>query len=314
MSPTPSTVVHFSSYGDPADVLREERIEVADPPPARVRVRVAAVGLNPADWALCRGLMAGNLPRGIGYDVAGVVDAVGDGVADVREGDRVFGTADFAGQPSAGVAEVAILDSWYSVPEGLELADAATLPMAVQTAVWTLDAMDIKPESTLLVSGAGTVVGFAAVQIALRKGARVVATAGPTFSDQLESMGALVTSYDKGMAERVRELAGGPVDNVFDASPPAAGSMRELLSTVEDPARVMTISNHSDARQMGARVNLDHLGRRVPASNFMPEYAQLAADDQFRIPISRTYPLSAWRDGVRLSMSGQPYGKVILVP
>jgi NADPH:quinone reductase-like Zn-dependent oxidoreductase len=314
MGPVPSTVVFFREYGEPEDVLREERIEVADPPSKRVRARVAAVGLNPADWALCRGLMAGDLPRGIGYDVAGTVDAVGDGVVDVGIGDRVFGTADFAGQPSAGVAEFAILNSWYRVPDGLELIDAAALPMAVQTAMWTLEAMGVGPESTLLVSGAGTVVGFAAVQIALGRGARVIATAGPTFADQLATMGALVTSYGQGMAERVRELARGPVDLVFDASPPDAGSIPMLLDTVNDPSRVMTISNHADAKSLGARVNLDYIAGGTPASAFMPEFATLAAEGGFRIPIAQTYPLPKWRDAVKLSMSGHPHGKVILLP
>ena len=314
MSPVSSTVAVFREYGEPEDVLREERIDIADPPAGRVRVRVAAVGLNPADWALCGGLMAGDLPRGIGYDVAGTIDAVGNGVSDVGVGDQVFGTADFAGQPSAGVAEVAILDSWYRVPDGLELVDAAALPMAVQTATWTLDIMGVSPESTLLISGAGTIVGFAAVQIALRLGARVIATAGPTFADELTTMGALVTRYGDGMAERVRDLAGGPVDLVFDASPPNAGSIPELIATVDDPSRVMTISNHADARELGARVNLDHLTDIAPASTFMPEYAALAANGTFRLPIARTYPLAEWRDAVKLSISGNPHGKVILLP
>ena len=314
MTPLSSTVVRFHEYGQPLDVLREEQTEIADPPSERVRVRVAAVGLNPADWALCGGLMARDLPRGIGYDVAGTIDAVAHDVSDVTVGDQVFGTADFAGQPSAGVAEVAILDSWYPVPGGLELLDAATLPMAVQTAWWTLDFMGVDTDSTLLVNGAGTIVGFAAAQIALRRGSRVIATAGPTYTDQLESIGASVTPYGDGMAQRVRDLAGGPVDLVFDASPPTSGAIPELIATVNDPSQIMTISNHADARQLGARVNLDHLADATPASTFMPEYAALAADGAFRLPIARTYPLAQWRDAVELSMSGHAHGKVILLP
>ena len=83
MSPVAATAVVFRGYGEPLDVLREEQVEVADPPAGNVRVRVVAVGLNPADRELCRGFMAGNLPRGIGYDVAGTVDAVGADVEDV---------------------------------------------------------------------------------------------------------------------------------------------------------------------------------------------------------------------------------------
>jgi len=314
MNPVASTAVRFHEYGEPPDVLCKERVEVASPAAGRVRVRVSAVGLNPADWALCRGFMAGSLPRGIGYDVAGTIDAVGDDVEDVGIGDLVFGTADFAGQPSAGAADMAILDSWYRVPDGLDPVKAAVLPMVVQTATWTLDAMDLEPGTTLLVNGAGATVGFAAVQIALRRGARVIATAGPAFAGELTKFGALVTPYGEGMANRVRDLAGGPVDLVFDAPPPNAGSIPELIAVAGDASRVMTISNHDEARRLGARVNLDYIGGRAPAATFMPQCAALAADGAFYIPIAATYPLDEWRNAVKLSMSGHPHGKVVLLP
>ncbi len=314
MSPVSSTVVCLHEYGEPLDVLHEEQVQVADPPAARVRVRVAAVGLNPADWEICRGFMARDLPRGFGYDVAGTVDEAGADVENVAAGDLVFGTADFLGQPSAGVAEFAILDSWYRVPDGLDPVDAAVLPMAVQTATWTLDALGVKPGDTLLVNGAGATVGFAATQIALRRGARVIATAGSSFASDLEKFGAQVTPYGEGMPERVRKLAGGPVDLVFDAPPPRAGSIAQLITLTEEPSRVMTISNHDEARRLGARVNLDHLAAAAPAKSFMPEYALLSAAGRFRIPIASTYPLAEWRDAVKLSMSGHPHGKVVLLP
>jgi NADPH:quinone reductase-like Zn-dependent oxidoreductase len=314
MSPVPSRAIRFRDYGEPLDVLREERIEVLDPPAGHVRVRVTAAGLNPADWELCRGFMASSLPRGIGYDVAGTVDAVGADVEDVAAADLVFGTADFVGQPSAGVADVAILNSWYRVPDGLDPVDAAVLPMVVQTAQWTLDAMELGSGTTLLVNGAGAMVGFAAVQIALRRGARVIASAGPAFAAELTALGALVTPYGEGMAERVRGLAQGPVDLVFDAPPPKAGSIPELIAIAGEPHRVMTISNHDEARRLGARVNLDYRGTLAPSATFLPEYASLAANGSFRIPIARTYPLGEWREAVKLSMSGHPHGKVVLLP
>ena len=314
MSPVPATAVLFREYGEPLDVLVEEHVEVGDPPAAGVRVRVVAAGLNPADGELCRGFMAGHLPRGIGYDVAGTVDAVGAGVEDVARGDLVFGTADFVGQPSAGLAEFAILNSWCLVPDGLDPVKAAVLPMAVQTATWTLNAMGLEPGNTLLVNGAGATVGFAATQIALRRGARVVATAGPAFTADLEGFGARVTSYGTGTAQRVRELAGGPVDLVLDAAPPKAGTIGELIAATTDPGRVTTISNHDEARALGARVNLDHLAKAVPGATFLPEYASLTAGGHFRIPIARTYPLAQWREAIELLTSGHPHGKVVVLP
>ena len=314
MNPVASTAIRFHEYGEPQDVLRKEHVEVASPAAGRVRVRVSAVGLNPADWQLCRGFMAGSLPRGIGLDVSGTIDAVGDDVEDAGIGDLVFGTADFTGQPSAGAADFAILNSWYRVPDGLDPVKAAVLPMAVTTATWTLDAMGLEPGATLLVNGAGATVGFAAVQIARRRGARVIATAGPAFARELTAFGALVTPYGEGMAGRVRDLAGGPIDLVLDAPPPSAGSIPELIAVAGNPSRVMTISNHDEARRLGARVNLDHVGRLTPAATFMPQYASLAADGAFYIPIARTYPLGEWRTAVNLSMSGRPHGKVVLLP
>ncbi|OLM01591.1 Quinone oxidoreductase [Pseudonocardia sp. Ae406_Ps2] len=314
--------IRFHKTGEPFDVLREERVEVADPPSGRVRVRVLAAGLNPADWELCRGFMPGRLPRGIGFDVAGVVDAVGPDIVDhesalVRPGDVVFGTADFTAQPSAGAAEYSIINSWSPVPEGLDPLQAAVLPMAVQTAAWTLELTDVQPGATLLVHGAGGMVGYAAVQIALRRGARVIATAGPTFTADLEGFGARVTSYGDGMPERVRALTdGADVDVVIDTARPAPGTLRDLIELAgNDPRRVMTISNHDEARELGARVNIDEFRPGLtPLAELLPTYAALAARGEFHLPIARSYPLAEWRDAVALSLLGNPHGKVVLEP
>ena len=317
MSAVTSRTVRFHSTGEPADVLVEETTEIPDPPAGRVRVHVAATGLNPADWELCRGFMPGTLPRGIGSDVAGTVDAIGEGVTDVTVGDLVFGSSDFVGQPSSGAADFAILRNWFRVPEGLDSITAATLPMVVTTAVWTLDIMDLQPGQTLLIHGAGGMVGYAAVQVALRRGIRVIATAGPTFTADLESFGALVTSYGEGMTERVRELAGGDVDFVLDVPRKSPGTLPELIALAGgDPKRVMTISNHEEARQLGAQINIDafRASGRIPDSGILNGYAKLAADGRFRLPVAHTYPLDQWRQAMELSVSGNPRGKLVLLP
>ena len=316
MSATESRAVRFSEHGEPLDVLHRDVVEVADPAADRIRVRVAATGLNPADWELCRGFMPGTLPRGIGFDVAGTVDAVGAGVADVAVGDLVFGTSDFAAQPSAGAADLAILNLWFPVPDGLDAVHAATLPMVLQTAVWTLDVMGVQPGRTLLVHGAGGMVGYAAVQVARRRGIRVIATAGPSLAGDLEGFGALVTPYGDGMVDRVRALADGPIDHVLDVSRPNPGAIAALVEIAGDPARLVTISNHDEARAQGARVNIDELlaTGAFPASDFVAAYAALAAAGEFRLPIARTFPLDDWRAAAELSLSGAPHGKVVLVP
>ena len=221
---------------------------------------------------------------------------------------------DFTGQPSAGAADAAILASWHRIPAGLAPIDAAVLTMAVTTAKWTLDLMGIPSGSSLLVYGAGGTVGFAAVQIALRQGTRVIATAGPTFAGDLRSFGALVTSYGDGMPDRVRELAGGPIDFVLDTPPPSEGTLPDLIALAGDPSRVVTISNHDEARRLGARVNIDEFTGGLPSSDFLAEYAALAAAGSFRIPIARTLPLSEWRTAVSASLGARPHGKLVLLP
>ena len=322
MTALPSRTLRFHDYGEPLDVLRLEETEIADPGEGRIRVRVAATGLNPADWEVCRGFQAGTLPRGVGFDVAGTVDALGPGVDGVAIGDLVFGTADVVGQPSGGAADVAILRSWFPVPDGLDPAEAATLPMVVTTAVWTLDLMGIEPGTSLLVNGAGGMVGYAAVQVALRRGARVLATAGPALAADLEGFGASVTGYGPGIVARVRELAGGgDVDLVLDTSRAhpgrAPGGLADLIELAGGRAgSVVTVSNHAEARELGARVNLDELRASgvFPSSEILREWADLAARGEFRLPIAQRFPLDRWRDAVELSASGAPHGKVVLVP
>jgi NADPH:quinone reductase-like Zn-dependent oxidoreductase len=128
------TAVRFHEYGEPTDVLQIEQVAIPSPAPGRIRVVVHACGLNPADWALCRGLFPGTLPRGIGLDVSGTVDAIGEGVTDITIGDRVLGSADYAAGHSAGAAERAIMNNWARIPDALDLTQAAALPLVVETA------------------------------------------------------------------------------------------------------------------------------------------------------------------------------------
>jgi NADPH:quinone reductase-like Zn-dependent oxidoreductase len=307
--------VRFHSYGEPADVLRLERAAVPGPGPGRIRVAVYACGLNPADWALCRGLFPGTLPRGIGLEVSGTVTAVGADVADVAVGDLVLGSADYAGGPSAGASEQAIMDHWARVPAGLDLVQAAALPMAVQTAYPHLDALGVTAEQTLLVSGAGTMIGFAAAQMALLRGARVIATAGETYAERLRTLGATVTPYGEGMAERVIEAAGGPVDLVFDTAP-ASGALPALVAAAGgDPRRVLTLSDIAAAAELGVRDSFQEFraGMR-PGYDVYAEFAQLAADGKFTIPVARTFPLEDWRTALGISQGGHARGKLILLP
>ncbi|MEU8976093.1 NADP-dependent oxidoreductase [Streptomyces monashensis] len=310
--------VRFHENGEPVDVLRLETAPVPEAGPGRIRVAVHACGLAPADWALCRGLFPGSLPRGIGCDVSGIVEAVGAGVTDVAVGDRVFGTVDFAGEPSAGAAERAVLDHWFAVPEGLDLIRAAALPMALSTASWHLARLGLAADRTLLVNGAGTTIGYAAVQIALVRGARVIATAGETYTKQLRDLGATVVGYGEGLPERVAKALGvGQVDLAFDAAPPN-GALPELVEIVGgDPKRVLTCSDVAAAPELGVRDTFhEDPAKRTDDELFgvFPEFAQLAAEGRFTVPVAATFPLADWRKALEISLTGHARGKLLLVP
>ena len=301
--------IRFHGYGEPADVLRLEEAAIPTPGPGRVRVKVHACGLNPADWALCHGLFAGDLPRGIGLDVSGTVDALGEGVTDARVGEQVLGVPDFQGYPTAGASDFAVLRVWTPVPQGLGLSEAAALPMAVETAYRSLDVLGVAAGQTVLVYGAGTMIGFAAVQMARLHGARVIAAAGQTFADDLGALGAEITPYGDGMVDRVRAIAGGAPDLIFDAGP-ISDVLPDLVRIAGgDGRRIVTVSNHGPAAEsLGVR---DSFGKQ--RYYVLAEFATLAAQGRFKVPVARTFDLKDWRQAVDLSLSGHARGKLLLL-
>ncbi len=303
--------LRFHEYGEPADVLRLEEVAVPSPGAGQIRVQVHACGLNPADWALCRGLFPGDLPRGVGLDVSGTVTAVGEGVTDVHVGQRVLGVPDFRGFPSAGASDEAVLAVWTPVPQGLDPVDAAALPMAVETACRSLDILAVAAGQTLFVYGAGTTIGFAAVQMALMRGARVTAAAGDTFAGRLRALGAAVTSYGNDMVERVPGIGAGAPDLILDAGP-TSGVLPDLVRIAGgDGRRVLTISNHGPAaEELGVR-NSFASGLRY---DVLGDFAKLAGEGRFTVPIARTFLLEEWREALDLSLSVHAHGKLVILP
>ncbi|MEU6439555.1 NADP-dependent oxidoreductase [Streptomyces sp. NPDC047046] len=305
--------LRFHTHGPALDVIRLEEAPAPEPGPTQIRVAVTMCGLTPADWALAGGLFAGELPRGIGLEVAGTVDALGAEVTGVAVGDEVFGPVPFTG-PSAGAADHALLDVWFPRPEKLDPAEAAALPMAVETAHRGLAGLgvtaDTAPGLTVLVHGAGSTVGHAAVQIALHQGARVLATAGERRAEELRGLGAEVTPYGEGMAARVRELAGGDVDLALDAAPPSGG-LPELIRTVAAPRDVMTMSDFAAAEELGVRYQFGEEGNAYH-HHALPVYARRAAEGRFAVPLAGVHPLEDWRTAAGRSLSGRAGGKLVL--
>lgn len=305
--------VRFHTYGEPPDVLQLDHAPLPTPGAEQIRIEVYACALNPADWAICRGLFAGSLPRGVGFDVSGTVDSIGESVTGVNIGDLVLGVPDWAGGSSAGLADYAVLTNWTPVPDGFDMTEAASLPMIVETTVRSLDNLEVTAGHTLMVHGAGTMVGFAAVQVARMRGARVIATAGDTFAERLRSLGAEVMSYGDGMIERVRDIAGGVPDLILDTSPPGRGILPALVEIAGgDPKRVLTITDHEAAADLGVRNTFGE--DATICYDALAPYAELAAAGKFTVPIARTFALDDWRKAVDLSLDGHANGKVVVLP
>lgn len=309
-APTTMRTLHARTYGEPAKVLQLDEVAIPVPKADRIRVKVHACALNPADWAVCQGFFPLPPPRGIGFDVSGTVDEVGAGVTGIDVGERVFGVPDYLGYPTAGASDYAVLKVWIPVPERLDLIQAAALPMAVETATRSIDLLGLVSGQTIMVNGGGTMTGFAAVQIALLRGAKVITTAGETYTERLRTLGALVTRYGEGMVERVRDLAGGAPDFVLHTAQ-VKGLLPDLIKIVDgDPRRVMSFSDF-DEGGLGVRTTGREKGV-VPRYDVLREYAQLAAEGRFTIPISQTFPLQEWRKALDLSFKQRAHGKLVL--
>lgn len=296
--------VQYSQFGGP-EVLEVVELEEPHPGPGQIRVAVRAAGINPVDWKMRSGNMGGDLPQRSGREVAGIVDELGDGVSDAAVGDAVFGFAEGGG----GLAEEVLLVDYAPIPESLDFASAAALPVAVETAVRTLDFLSVGDGTTLVINGASGAVGSATVQIAVSRGARVIGTASATNHDYLRSLGAEPTTYGAGLADRVRELAPGGVDAALDAA--GGGALPDLVALTGSPERVVTIADYSGAQETGVTFSGGMgTGRAVHA---LSEIGALIASGQFELPVAQTFGLDEIAEAHRLSETGHVRGKLVVV-
>jgi len=296
--------IQYSQFGGP-EVLEVAELPDPKPGPGQIRVAVRAAAVNPVDWKMRRGMMGGELPQTTGREVAGVVDQVGEGVTDVRPGDRVFGFAAGGG----GAAELALLTDYAPIPPSLDFAEAAGLPVAVETAVRTLDLLGVTAGTTLLVNGAAGAVGSSATQIARSRDARVIGTASPNNRDYLRSLGAEPTTYGDGLTERVRTLAPGGVDVALDAA--GGGALPALIELVGDPDRVVTIADYPGAQETGAQFSGGMGSGR--ALHALREIGEVIESGQFTLPVAQTFPLEQIAEAHRLSEAGHVRGKLVLL-
>ena len=186
--------MRFHEFGGP-DVLRYEEIEEPTPDAGEVRIRVAATSFNGVDAGIRGGYLQGPfpvvLPHTPGIDVAGTVDAVGEGVANVKVGDRVVGFLPMTADGASAEYVLAPAGILAPAPTSIPLSDAAALPMVGLTAWQALfDDAGLAAGQRVLINGAGGGVGGYAVQLAKWAEAQVIATASPRSSERVKSAGA----------------------------------------------------------------------------------------------------------------------------
>lgn len=294
--------VQFSRFGGP-EVLELVDLPEPHPGPGEIRVAVQAAGVNASDWKKRRGELDQPLPQTLGYEAAGVVDEIGDGVTGVAVGAEVVGV----GGGGAAQAEYAVLSLWAGVPRSLGLVGAAAFPSTVETAARALDQLGVTRGGTVLINGASGSIGSAAVQFAVHRGARVIGTASPATHDYLRSLGAEPVAYGDGMPDRVRALAPDGVDLALDVA--GNGVLPDLIGLAGGADHVVTIADSAGAERAGVRFSRGDSGR---ADYALPLAIDLAADGRFAIPVGKTFPLADVAEAHRVGEAGNVRGKLVL--
>ena len=295
--------VQFSRFGGP-EVLEIVDLPNPHPGPGEVRIAVRAAGVNASDWKKRKGLMDQELPQTLGYEAAGIVDEVGEGVTDVAPGDRVFGFC----PDGAAQAQLALLSDYAPIPPSLDFAAAAALPSAVETAARALDQLGVDRGSTVLINGASGSVGSVAVQLAVARGASVIGTGSPARHELLRSLGARPVAYGNGMAERVRTLAPDGVDFALDVA--GSGVLPELIELAGGPDHVITVADFAGAQQHGVRFSRGDSGRAIYV---LSQIGDLIEFGHFSLPVAQTFPLRDVAEAHRVGEAGQVRGKLVLV-
>ncbi|MGW3992641.1 NADP-dependent oxidoreductase [Amycolatopsis sp. NPDC004772] len=294
--------ITFSAYGGP-EVLQLSDVPTPEPGPGQVRLAVRAAGVNPIDWKIRNGAMQQNFqvpfPHIPGLEVAGVVDAVGEG-ADFAVGDEVFGWSE-----TGAYAEYALAQTIAPKPASLSWADAAALPVAGETALRVLGLLGVREGETLLLHGASGTVGRFAAQVAVAQGVTVVGTGGSRSLDDLKSLGVVPVLYGDGWVERVCEAASGPIDAVLDAA--GHGVLPGSVELRGGKDRVVTIA---DAAAFELGIPFSSGGEQT--REVLTGIAGWVTDRGVGIAQGKSYPLAEAAAAQVESEGGHPGGKLTI--
>src|SRR6476660_5480716 len=278
----PSACV-LTKYGPP-NVLEWSDVAMPEPSKGEIRIKAFVSGVGPTDLKIRRGSLAAVYPLPdravLGFETAGVVDAVGDEVAAQL-------------MTLGGYGEFVVATVWGLKPKNVSWEDAGALPASVEAAVRVLRALKVSSGETLLLLGAGGSVGMIAAQLALRQGVHVIAAVGEHDEELVRELGATPVRYGSELLADVRNVAD-HVDATFDAA--GKGGLEEAITLTDDRARVITLADER-ARDLG-----------VAFSSWTPDGApdaiaigmELLADGELQLRSQRSLPMSEAAEAHRL--------------
>jgi NADPH:quinone reductase-like Zn-dependent oxidoreductase len=297
------------------EVLEYVETEVPEPGPGEVTIEVRAAGMNPADTKHTRQGDPSDLPLAVGYEVAGVLSAVGPGT-EIASGGGAIGDEVLAFRVSGGWAERVTVPAAdvFAKPARLGFPEAANLLLAGATAADMIRVTHAEGRDTVVVHGASGAVGVGLLQLLRPTGARVIGTASERNAETVRRYGGEWVAYGDGLEARIRALTPSGVDVALDC----VGTDEAVdvsLALVADRSRIVTIA----APGRAARDGFPAVGGAQPESKAFRDSVRqrlvdLAAAGEFTVPVARTFPLAEARDAVELLESGHPGGKLALLP
>jgi NADPH:quinone reductase-like Zn-dependent oxidoreductase len=306
LSETKSKAVRIHSFGGPESLTFEDVLLPA-PGPGEALVRVHAAGVNPFDWKMREGLCGAlPMPQTLGCDFSGVIEALGSGVTDFSVGQCVFGHSDFGG--AFAELTVAAVGSLVPKPSSLEDIQAAAMPLCALTAWQALfESVDLRSGQKILIHGGAGGVGMFAVQLALRQGAYVIATASSRNLSFLRKLGAqqvidhTTTRFEDLVknVDVVLDLVGGETQ---DRSWKVLKSDGRLVSTVSEPSQNKALLCGVRAQLLRARTSADELTMM----------ADLIANGEIKVMIEKVLPLFRAPEALEMNRCGHARGKIVL--
>jgi NADPH:quinone reductase len=289
--------------------------DVPAPRAGEVTVRVRAAGVNPADASHVAAGKRAPFPRGVGYEVAGVLSAVGPDT-EIASGTAAVGDEVLAFRVLGGWATALNVPARdvFAKPASLSFEQAANLLLAATTAAEMLHVTGVRSGETVVAHGASGAVGVSLLQQAALLGVRVLGTCSESRFDEVRRFGGEPVTYGDGLEGRLRAAAPDGVAAALDC----VGTDEAVdvsLALVPDRARIVTIA----AKQRGARVGIRVLGGDLPESavyrdGVRADLVGLAAAGRLEVPMARTFPLDQALAAAELLGSRHPGGKLALIP